>query len=282
MKLQNAAVDAQGVFAARENYALTLANDAPVVTSQSNLSRHWRWFLAFSCLCLCTTCGVLCQNYDTLDVVGAGFQIIAPQVTLDQGETVTLDIRTDEVIQAHSVEVYLELGADAVFPSEPEVDLSNSWFFSGGAGSPSIGTNAIARRLTVDGSSSDPQSGNGTLFQVTLEADEDGTEAGDLVAGGGCLVVVDDLGFNPVLSSARQMANPKLYPNPCRDRLRVDWQGTQPLRIKVYAQDGNVVMEQDLGDELPTAYVVGHLPRGIYLVVVEFESRRWVEKLLLI
>jgi|GEM_PF-7007743 len=281
MKLQNAAVGAQGACTAWENYALTVLNDHTLQSPKYRLSRHWRQFLAFCCLCLCTTCGALCQNYDTLGVSGVGYQIVVPQVTLDQGETVTVDVITNEVLQAHEVDLYLELGPDALFPSEPEVSFGNSWFFTGAATS-TIGTNAITRRITVDGASTDPQSGNGTLFQITLESDKDGTEAGDLVAGGGCLVVVDNLGFNPVLSAARAVENPRLYPNPCHDRLKVDWQGTQPSVLQVYDQEGNLVMEQRLGQSLPAEYSVGHLPRGVYLIVVEFDTHRWVEKLLLI
>lgn len=281
MEQQNFVVSVPGTIAAQETFVLNLQNSVTAKSPSGAVFSRWNRFLALWCLGIFFFGGLLGQGYDTLDLTGSSFQIVAPQVTLDQGETVTVDIITGEVIQAYEVDGYLELGTGAVFPNEPEVSLVNSWFFTDTAVPLTLGANAITRRLTFQGTSATPQSGNGILFQVTLEANEDGVSASDLVAGGGCLVVVDDLGFNPVLSSVEARIRPRMYPNPCHDRLKVDWQETQPRSIRVYDQEGNPVMEQKMGPVLPSGFSLGHLPRGLYMVVVEYEDHRLVEKLLL-
>lgn len=241
----------------------------------------------FSLLLLILFCGngAKAQNVDTLMVSTMGFSITGPNQILNQGETVTLDINlgtnATPVEFAREFDIYLELSSDAVFPSSPEVLTSNSWFFAGGMGEHSVSSNSGTKTITVNGTNSNTPSGNGILFQITLEAAGDGIYTTDLIADGGGLIMIDDLAFKTVMSKDKALTALSLYPNPSQDQFRINWNQTEPQSLAMYDQQGNRAMFQEFGQTPPTTFEVGHFNRGIYMLVIQYPDRQVVKKLLL-
>ena len=253
-------------------------------TSNESLRQSGR-LLLLALTILLNTIHLNAQPYDTLDASTVHFEIIAPNVTLNQGETATINIEVGTasapVNYAVEFDVELELGDDATFTSNPGYDLSSSWFYPLGNLDTTQSSNATARTVSLQGIRSSNVSGHGILFQVTLEADRDGVEASDLVSGGGIHVLVEDLGFKRHATALETTMPLKAYPNPASDLLNLELPKDSPATIALLNQQGQPVLRRDATSNQVQALSVGHLPRGIYILISEQAGQRQTQKIIL-
>jgi hypothetical protein len=225
------------------------------------------------------------QYNDTLNIHDLGFQINAPNVILNQGETATLEIVLGSsavpINDAIGFDIELELGENAVFPTQPEFLLDGSWFFPSASGDTIQHANASNGTIGLQGSQTSGQTGHGRVFRIVLEASEDGVQAADLIAAAGGIVLVEDLGFKraPILSD--QSKELVLYPNPASDRLWIDFSEELPLALSLYDQQGKEVLSRQVAQLYEYGLSVGQLPRGTYLLVVRYLDRQDTRRIIL-
>ena len=71
----------------------------------------------------------------------------------------------------------------------------------------------------------------------------------------------------------------RIHPNPAQDHLVVETDG-KPARLEIRNLLGQKVSAQQLTDE-KTSVRTGHLPRGVYFILIENDTRKIVEKIIL-
>ncbi|MEM7040764.1 MAG: T9SS type A sorting domain-containing protein, partial [Bacteroidota bacterium] len=217
------------------------------------------------------------------------FQIIAPGTVLNEGESATIQISvgTEEtpVAQGMGFEIELEIGEDANFPTAPNLGFGNSWFFGAGTPYTSLALDEGNRTLTLVGNQSSGQSGFGTLFEITLEAQVNGVKAADLVADGGGWIIVDNIGFRTMATenfATNTAPDPVLYPNPCTDHVNFTWNGVPPRRVSLYDALGNRVGNMSPNQMSARQYPTEQLATGLYHVVLEYANYPLITKELIV
>lgn len=287
MKDQFSAAAVQGTAALQGTYARFTGLFASRVHAETKALGKLLPIFAFLCLFLFSGFHTIAQNYDTLSVHDAGFQIIAPNQTMTAGQSATLVISLGDantpVGGAVAFDIELELDK-AEFPSSPNFGLSNSWFFTSGSPDTSHVLDASRSSIRLLGERSVGVTGHGNLFEVTLTATASGISAGDMIRQGNGIIMVEDIGFRLAASTVEPVESGlRLYPNPCRNRLRLDLRGEAPERVTLHNVKGNLATELSGADFEKREFDTSRLPRGIYIATIFYkDGRRKVQKLLLI
>lgn len=83
--------------------------------------------------------------------------------------------------------------------------------------------------------------------------------------------------LQPVGEAEVETAEFRLYPNPCKEILRVEASEKMETELLIYSLAGNLVHRQQmLGDVASVA--VGSLPRGVYLLRLGKSTHRFVKE----
>lgn len=279
--IQNpSAVAAQGAVAVQAPVRTFFNAFAQSFAKQNRRSRPFRPLLLLLVVTEIFATDTNAQSPDTLTIQTLGYQISAPNVTLNAGETATLELEagtsTDPVSNAYSFSIDLELGEDAAFPTEDDVTFDGSWFFSGVTPVTSVSLNAGNHSLTVEGSRTTAQTGSGKVFQIKLKAARSGIHAADLIKTAGGIITVEDAGFKRSPTAGTLTANTALadcYPNPFKDKLYFDWHGSRPEKVLLYDLSGNIVQTLSQDDIETGKVLTNKLKPGLYLVVIQYKPQ---------
>lgn len=275
MKTKLNVVQVQGTQA---NYALftlnTNASKRFSITFHRSLRPIGRfWAVLF--LMAISTISMKAQGGVNRSVSNYGFEISAPEGTLDSGESATITIlvgsSSTPVNDALGFEIDLELGDHAIMPQASNVSYDGSWFFTGSPPyNDQFSTNSVEHSVTVSGTQSPAVSGYGTLFKIELTANVDNVEASSLVQDGGGMILVDEAGFKTAPSILeKEKPDFELYPNPSSDVVNFRWEGSQPEAVYIYDLQGKQVANLNPSEIQNGSYSIGDLLDGIYQVIVQ-------------
>ncbi len=263
--MENKLFDAAGpgAGAAKESFASSFQLPTAFVTCKAFIRQ----------IVLLLLCGaaifspLLAQDTLQYDLADLGFEIVAPNVRLDSGETATFSVRTTEAVKdAIAYRVALGLGASTAEPARGDFDFADAWF---PAGTPQLSWGG--GEVVVDATTAVPTTGSGPLFQLTLESNADNVPAAQLIAGGGghVLIVIEDIGFKQAPAPKTDTDGPVFFPNPCTTQLQFNWHGEVPTRATFYNLQGQAVLQLD-PSQLELGRIEGlNLPTGRYQIVLE-------------
>ena len=209
LKKLNAA-QVQGTVAENALYCFDSKVAQPLLPVKNRLFHPTKAFALLLLLLLGGSIDLKGQNGVNRDVTEYGFEITAPEVILNAGETamITIEVGTPStpVYDAMEFSIDLDLGDQAVLPQSNDLYDDLSWFFTSSPANLQLTTDEANHSVTVTGDNSPYESGYGVLFQIEVEATTDGTNASDLIQDGGGMILVDEIGFktrpvNPVFDT---------------------------------------------------------------------------------
>ncbi|MCB9234620.1 MAG: T9SS type A sorting domain-containing protein [Bacteroidia bacterium] len=227
----------------------------------------------------------LAQSPDTLDVSEFAFQVWTRAGVLNAGDTATFFIElgtaaetADDVV---GFEINLTPGSSAEFPEEPNFELENSWLCSPAQAVTQTTSDQEENSIKFNVHRNDwtGQTGYGELFRIDLVCTQDNTPAENLVAGGGGMVLIDNIGFKHLeMTPEKPLAT--LFPNPCSSTLHFSWGMDLPQRVDLVDMNGNS-RPVSMNSIVSGNFEVAGMKEGIYQVVVQFERAREVHRLVI-
>lgn len=217
------------------------------------------------------------QNNGDVSVDKYGFYILAPNKILTAGETVTLGIAvgsaTRPLEKAKAFNLELNLAGASKIPAGADLDFSNSWFDNSTSIANGLVFSATETTLKLQASSAAVKDGHGLLFEITLKANKSGVNANALIQSGGGLITIEDIGFRKIPPTLEEESSLVVYPNPCQDRLYMDWKGRSPTSVQCRDAQGKDVALLSQAQILKGEWDVSNLPKGIYIMVIQFPDQ---------
>lgn len=246
--------------------------------SQISFLRNLGYWALF-CLLALPPIAACSQSYDSLDVALHDFEVISSLGTLQSGDSTTLFIHAgtiaNPVENARGMDIELEFSPDVDLNSIPVVTAGPDWEGL------SVSLDLTARTLRVQAFPADNpgHAQSRELFQITLFSNGNGVSTASLIENAGGLLIIDNIGLKHYLFGEIQLESAtRIYPNPCRDRLYMDWDQA-PKTLHLLDQQGRLLPLPASAIQMGSCSVQG-LPDGLYSLVLEYEKGNEVKRFL--
>lgn len=288
MKTQLLSVAVQGTAAAQDTSMLKNSGFAIANRAKHSLKGLLGHFTLTICLLLSLNSRGISQNNGTLDIASVGFSVSGPSQVLSLGESVTLTVEIGDasstVSQATDFELDLELSEDVLFPSQPDIEFTDSWFFDSATVDTTVSLSSSDRIISIDGHRNSSVNGYGQFLEITLVAGKDGVNPMSMIQSGTGIILIEDIGFKqtPLAPDTELTATALLWPNPCRDRLNFNWNGQEPQKVRFFDSRGQLVQNLSPSDIQRASYSTTNLKKGMYRIVLNYPDQKPTSKTVLV
>lgn len=219
-------------------------------------------FLVAILLFLCAGVPLAAQHPSQVDVKAYGFKAIIPDVTLQAGETVEIELKIGNWAEkVLGFQLKLELSALAATPVSLEPSMAGLWITEPGVVAQEIHMAAEPKVYTYTYDRSVPVSGEGTLLRLRLQALVSNVHAADLLTYAGGVLVVDNLDIRQAAPST--VPDFTVWPNPSKDIYQLSSNASPVVEATLLSREGRLlhtygaVASIDLSD----------LPAGTYFLM---------------
>ena len=195
------------------------------------------------------------------------------------GDHLSLDLELfPEALSGNKVtgfDIYFYLSADVKLPEFPDLDCQGSWMITDPETELTLEVSITEQKVRLKASLNSAKLGNGKFIRIELTTLAGLIDPSRAVEHGGGIIMIENIGFKQADQFAGDaVAPPQGYPNPCSEKLNLDWGIGKGQTAALYDMQGKMVATIAQNDESLTVMDLTGVDAGTYQLVFRDGAQR--------